>query len=117
MKDSARARLLNVAGELFATRGFAATSTRTLAAAAKCNVASISYHFGDKEGLYEATVDDMFQQVMAASTRVSLKGNPEQQVRQAVEVAYDLAKEHRLVIRLLLHQVIFLYHTYLNMKE
>ena len=35
----------------FGTKGFAATSTREIAAAAGTNVASIAYHFGGKDGL------------------------------------------------------------------
>ncbi|KAB2878206.1 MAG: DUF1956 domain-containing protein [Albidovulum sp.] len=39
---------------LFGQKGFAATSTREIAAAARTNVASIAYHFGGKEGLRRA---------------------------------------------------------------
>ena len=50
----ARARLLHAALRLFAAKGFANTSTRELAGAAGVNIASISYYFGDKTGLYRA---------------------------------------------------------------
>ena len=50
----ARARLLHAALRLFATKGFANTSTRELATAAGVNISSISYYFGDKAGLYRA---------------------------------------------------------------
>jgi AcrR family transcriptional regulator len=50
----ARARLLTVALRLFAEKGFSKTSTREIAAAADANIASISYYFGDKAGLYRA---------------------------------------------------------------
>ena len=52
--DPARARLLRAGLRLFAHQGYAATSTRELAQAAGVNVASISYYFGDKAGLYRA---------------------------------------------------------------
>lgn len=51
----ARSRLLYAALALFAEKGFAKTSTREIAAAAGTNIASISYYFGDKAGLYAAT--------------------------------------------------------------
>lgn len=42
---------------LFGEKGFDATSTRELAASAGVNIASISYHFGGKEGLRAACGD------------------------------------------------------------
>ena len=50
--EAARARLLAEGLRLFAQQGFKKTSTRELAEAASVNVASISYYFGDKAGLY-----------------------------------------------------------------
>ncbi len=54
--EASRARLLEAAGKLFASRGFAATSTRALAKAAGVNLSAIAYHFGDKDGLYRAVL-------------------------------------------------------------
>lgn len=45
-------RLLDAAEQLFSDNGFAGTSVRDLAAAAKCNIASVNYYFGGKERLY-----------------------------------------------------------------
>ncbi len=45
-------RLLNAAEGLFCENGFDGTSIREIAAAAKCNIASVSYYFGGKEKLY-----------------------------------------------------------------
>ncbi|MFD9864066.1 TetR/AcrR family transcriptional regulator [Streptomyces alboflavus] len=51
-----RARLREAALELFAERGFEATSTRAVAAAAGLSPALVTKHFGSKEGL-RAAVD------------------------------------------------------------
>jgi AcrR family transcriptional regulator len=56
--QEARCRLLDAALALFSENGFAKTSTREIARAAKANIASISYYFGDKQGLYRAVFDD-----------------------------------------------------------
>lgn len=53
----ARNRLLDAALALFAEKGFAKTSTE-IALAAQVNIASISYYFGDKQGLYKAVFTD-----------------------------------------------------------
>jgi AcrR family transcriptional regulator len=47
-------RLIGAAIELFGRKGFEATSTRAIARAAGVNIAGIAYHFGGKQGLYEA---------------------------------------------------------------
>ncbi len=52
--EGARARLLAEGLRLFAQQGYKKTSTRELAEAASVNIASISYYFGDKAGLYRA---------------------------------------------------------------
>lgn len=54
----ARKRLLDAALALFAEKGFAKTSTREIAQAAQTNIASISYYFGDKAGLYREVFAD-----------------------------------------------------------
>ncbi len=56
--QQARLRLLDAGLALFAEKGFAETSTREIAQTAQVNVASISYYFGDKEGLYRAVFTD-----------------------------------------------------------
>lgn len=56
--EHARRRLLSAALALFARHGYAKTSVRAIADAAQTNVASISYYFGDKQGLYRAIFDD-----------------------------------------------------------
>ena len=50
--------MLDAALVLFGEKGFAKTSTREIALAAQVNVASISYYFGDKAGLYRAVFVD-----------------------------------------------------------
>lgn len=52
--EQSRVRLLHAGLRLFATQGYAKTSTREIAEAANTNVAAISYYFGDKAGLYRA---------------------------------------------------------------
>ena len=56
--QEARTRLLDAALSLFSDKGFAKTSIREIAQAAQVNVASISYYFGDKDGLYRAVWND-----------------------------------------------------------
>lgn len=52
--DGTAAQLIAAGLKLFGRKGFAATSTREIAAEAGTNVASIAYHFGGKDGLRRA---------------------------------------------------------------
>jgi AcrR family transcriptional regulator len=50
-EEGTRERILRTAERLFAERGFNGVSVRELAAEAQVNIASIGYHFENKEGL------------------------------------------------------------------
>lgn len=56
-------RLIIVAGELFAERGFDAVSLRTITDKANANLAAVNYHFGSKQDLIVAVVDDIVRPV------------------------------------------------------
>ena len=47
-------RILDAAETLFAEKGFAGTSLRTITRAAGVNLAAVNYHFGSKEALIDA---------------------------------------------------------------
>ena len=79
----ARMRLLDAALALFAEKGFAKTSTREIAQAAHANIASISYYFGDKEGLYRAVFEDPRNNPQIDPARVSF-GNT-QDIRSVID--------------------------------
>ena len=54
--EPTRDKLLDVAGRIFADRGYRATTIREICIAAGANVAAVNYHFGDKLGLYTEVV-------------------------------------------------------------
>jgi AcrR family transcriptional regulator len=56
-----REALINAAGELAGAAGFASVSIRAIARHANENVGSIHYHFGSKEKLFEAVVQNVVQ--------------------------------------------------------
>ncbi|MFO0875525.1 MAG: CerR family C-terminal domain-containing protein [Phycisphaerales bacterium] len=47
-----RRRLLHAAGEVFAERGYRATTVREICRRANANIAAVNYHFRDKSTLY-----------------------------------------------------------------
>ena len=75
-----RAALIRAATIQFGEHGFAGTSIRSIAAEAKVNLALISYHFGGKDGLYEAcalNIADTLRQVVGTGlTAAAEQGKP-----------------------------------------
>lgn len=53
-----RREILRAAEESFAAAGFAGATTRQVATKAGVNVATLHYHFGNKEGLYRAVLEE-----------------------------------------------------------
>jgi AcrR family transcriptional regulator len=57
---SHRDRLLEGARQCLREKGYAATTARDIVAASDTNLASIGYHFGSKEALLQAALEDGF---------------------------------------------------------
>ena len=58
-QSSTRERILDVARDLFTTRGYDAVSVRDIVSAARVNLGAVTYHFGSKEALYHASIESM----------------------------------------------------------
>jgi AcrR family transcriptional regulator len=52
--EDIKTRLIEVAGEAFAAKGYDSVGIREICQKAEANVAAVNYHFGDKRGLYRA---------------------------------------------------------------
>lgn len=68
--DTKRQRLLTVATSLFAKKGYAEVSTREICEKAKINLGGISYHFGGKEGLCIAVMDEFMKKLSERLDRI-----------------------------------------------
>lgn len=65
MKENAKQKLLKVAAEEFANKGYNGASTRDIVNKAGMNISAISYYFGGKEGLYSAIMEEIVGEVNA----------------------------------------------------
>jgi AcrR family transcriptional regulator len=60
--DDTQSRVLDAAGQIFAEKGFGATTVRDICQAAKVNIAAVNYYFRDKERLYIEAVKQACRQ-------------------------------------------------------
>lgn len=78
-----REQLLLIGRELFAERGFEATSIEEIAQRAKVSKPVVYEHFGGKEGLYAVVVDREMQRLMVRVTEALDASHPRAMLEQA----------------------------------
>src|SRR5262245_54382409 len=112
VQDPTKVRLLEAAGEEFATKGFDAARIRTICERAGANVAAVNYHFGDKEQLYiQAVLDAHRCGLDAEGDADSGEVPPAEQLREFIHhflcrvLAINDPEDwrHRLMLREMLH--------------
>jgi AcrR family transcriptional regulator len=98
-----RREILRAAEETFAASGFVGATTRQVAARAGVNVATLHYHFGNKERLYRAVLEAA---VSGAVPPPSNGSPPGERLRSVVEALWNLGWARPSLARLsLLHRL------------
>jgi AcrR family transcriptional regulator len=93
--DATRARLVRTAGRLFARRGIDAVPVREICDAAEVNTAAIHYHFGSKQGLVKAIIEDWAAELAGrrAGWLDRLEADPGADLRDVVDaLVYPIAE-------------------------
>ena len=78
-----RAQLIEVGREVFAERGYAATSVEEIAARAKVSKPILYDHFGGKEGLYAVIVDRELKLILDRIVTAVSSGSSRARIEQA----------------------------------
>lgn len=94
-------RILEVALQLFAKEGYAATSTSRVAKEAQVSEGLIFRHFGNKEGLLEAIMQQGQAAAKSVMTQVVMADTPEDIIRNALTLPFSIAKEQYEMWRLI----------------
>jgi len=94
-----RAEIVAIAGELFATHGYANTTVREIADAAGILSGSLYHHFDSKESMVEALLRDFLDRIGREYVAVVSCGtDPVSTLRALVQVAFGaLATDHAAV--------------------
>jgi AcrR family transcriptional regulator len=100
VRDDTRTRILEVALELIATNGFAATSTRELSERLGFTKAALYYHFRTKDDLLAALVGPVLEQLTAIAAN-GRSGHSNAARHELLAAYVDLVATHEGLIRVL----------------
>ncbi len=105
--DSPRAKILATAFELFAKKGFEATSVREIADAAKVNSAMIHYYYQSKENLYRRVMEEQVAGIAQyiANNVIPTVNSPEQVIFGIPRFLMTMLRERPLLARLMLREM------------
>ena len=62
--SSPRQRIISAAAQIFGRKGYKAATVREICHAARVNLASVNYYFGNKEALYRTVVADLLERAI-----------------------------------------------------
>jgi AcrR family transcriptional regulator len=94
-----REHLVRLAADLFAEKGFQATTVRNIADEAGILSGSLYHHFDSKESIVDEILADFFRDIMAAYRAVIDKGDdPRSTVAGLVRIAFGTLEPHRAAI-------------------
>lgn len=96
-----REDILAVAVEEFAERGLAGARVDDIAERTCTSKRMIYYHFGSKEGLYQAVLERVYSQIRSVETQLDVNNlSPIEAMRRIVELTFDYDESHPQFIRL-----------------
>lgn len=63
--DATKALIIECAGSLIAQHGYAATTSKMICEKAQTNQAAVNYHFGSRDGLYMAVLEEVHRNLLS----------------------------------------------------
>jgi AcrR family transcriptional regulator len=100
--DDTRQRILLAAAQVFAENGYARATTRALAAAAGVNEVTLFRHFGNKQNLFAAVIEQFGGPAVTTALEGHLTGDCVQDLRTIGAHLLDLLLERGDAMRLML---------------
>ena len=104
--DLTRLKILEAADGLFGEKGFDVTTTRDIAARSGVNKALIHYHFGTKDDLLEALLEEHYGRLgVALQAALGRRKGLRAQVEDLLDAYADFLAEHRGFSRIVQREV------------
>src|SRR5215475_14517258 len=93
--EATRQKLLVAARREFADGGLAGARVDEIAARAGVNKQLVYHYFGDKDALYLAVLEWVYEEIRAQERALNLEGlPPEQAIRKLIESSFDHLAAH-----------------------
>lgn len=106
MAKDTKERILKVATELFAKKGYAGTSIRDIAKCANVNLSMISYYFNNKEGLYQAVLTQHIHNPKSVIQTLKDAKNPKEAFEQILTKIPSLHDNNPYLAKLIISEFI-----------
>lgn len=90
-QKNTKERIMKIATDIFAHKGYTATSTREITRKAGVNLSMISYYFGSKEGLFKAIIEESFKPILAF---IEEKNKKSESALQCLEDYFKFIQHH-----------------------
>lgn len=104
-----RAELLSIAGELFATRGFLATTVRDIADAAGILSGSLYHHFDSKEAMVDEILREFLDDQRQANAKVIEEASdPRTALTELIKQSYSALRKHPAAIAIFQNEANYL---------
>lgn len=87
--ERTRARILAAARKAFARHGLAGARVDAIAEASRANKRMLYYYFGDKEGLFLATLEEIYAELCAASDALDLDAAPDTALSRYIDFMWS----------------------------
>ncbi|MBO2445818.1 TetR family transcriptional regulator [Actinomadura barringtoniae] len=100
MKDDTRTRILEVALDLFASRGFHATSLREIAERLGLTKTAVLYHFPSKQDIVSALAEPLLRDMKAALDAATRLDDPIERRWAVIEGLLEVWLTHRGLLRM-----------------
>jgi AcrR family transcriptional regulator len=87
--NSMKARILAAARKIFGEYGYSETTTRKIAKNVGIDISTLYYHWGEKQDLYEAVLQDVSEEIQSRLNQVekTVSGKP---LKDRLEVSIDM---------------------------
>lgn len=99
--NATKALIIESAGRLIAKHGYAGTTSKMICEEARINTAAVNYHFGSRDGLYMAVLEEVHKHLLSMDYLNTLQAshdNPQAKLEQLldtfIEAIYSNEKWH-----------------------